>query len=764
MTESQPELVDDVASLVALARAGNRRALDELVTIHLPLIYNIVGRALNGHADVDDLVQDTMLRVVRGLPELRDPQRFRSWAVAIAYRRLQQYQRERGRRPSGPYLLAGSRTAEPAQPADAWDVADPAADFADRTVCELVLSGQRREVAEAARWLDPGDRRLLSLWWQEAAGHLTRAELAAALDIPPAHAAVRLQRMKTRLDDARGVVRALAQTPRCPDLTGTLQSCDGTAVPLWRKRLVRHIRTCGRCGAHRQGLVAPEKLLLGLALVPVPAWLAGSGHLLTGHALTAVASAGTGAAAGTAAATGTATAGAGHVVAGRHGLGQLVDLARRATTRQLAVAATVGAVAMGGFTFARLDTPAPPAATPTPSTAGAASVPPSVTASAATADPAPTLVPGSTPSATVPVPGGVVTADLYVAPTGSDSADGSLTHPFATLAKAVSVVKPGQTVALRGGVYTPTGTITISTSGTAAQRILLSGYRDERPVIDGSRLPTDDWTVVVNASYWTVQGLEIRDSPGPAITCFSCRSDVFRRIALHDNRSGLIMRGDGTVGNSVLDSDFFDNHNLGGTNGTGLALVFGSGAGNLVRGCRTFRNAQEGIDLGQFTSPVTLEHNWSFGNDGKRWGATGRAVSGNGFTLGGGTMRTPVPHVLRDNAAWDNSGRGFNDERNPGALAFTGNTAFRNGSVGFFLPDAAAVLRGNVAVGNGRDIVRGSRAVSAGNTWDGGGRVTASLFVSADPATASGPRSPDGTLPRTRFLVTRTGQGSTMAE
>ncbi|WP_425556378.1 RNA polymerase sigma factor, partial [Kitasatospora nipponensis] len=47
----------DHAELVVAAQAGDDRAREELIAAYLPLLYNIVGRALGGHADVDDVVQ-----------------------------------------------------------------------------------------------------------------------------------------------------------------------------------------------------------------------------------------------------------------------------------------------------------------------------------------------------------------------------------------------------------------------------------------------------------------------------------------------------------------------------------------------------------------------------------------------------------------------------------------------------------------------------------------------------------------------------------
>nr|WP_203732141.1 sigma-70 family RNA polymerase sigma factor [Streptomyces sp. SID12501] len=225
--------------------------MDDLVAGWLPLVYNIVGRALNGHADVDDVVQETMLRAVDNLGSLRDPDSFRSWLVAIAMRQI----RDRARR----------RTTDALRD----ETADRAADFAELTVLRLQLEGQRREVAEAVRWLDDEDRQLLSLWWLEVAGELTRRELAAAVGISRQHAAVRVQRMKERLEASRGIVRALDDA--CPGLRELTARWDGDPDSVWRKRLARHIRGCAYCASPGEAVVVPaERLLVGIALVPLP--------------------------------------------------------------------------------------------------------------------------------------------------------------------------------------------------------------------------------------------------------------------------------------------------------------------------------------------------------------------------------------------------------------------------------------------------------------------------------------------------------------
>ena len=246
----------DLATVVA-AQRGDRDARDALAAGYLPLVYNIVGRAMNGHPDVDDVVQETMLRAVRGIGDLRDPAAFRSWLVAIAIRQVRSSYRD--------------RLAQP--PAAELDAEVP--DFVDQTIERLGLSGQRLLAAEATRWLDEDDRPVLALWWQEAAGEITRAELAAGIGVTYAHAGVRVARMKERLAASRMIVHALERFPRCTNLAVVTAGWDGEPSPLWRKRLARHVKDCALCGTGAERMIPAERLLAGLPLLAVPAGVAG---------------------------------------------------------------------------------------------------------------------------------------------------------------------------------------------------------------------------------------------------------------------------------------------------------------------------------------------------------------------------------------------------------------------------------------------------------------------------------------------------------
>lgn len=255
-------LVD--TGLAEAALSGDADALDALVAECLPLVYSIVRRSLRASSDVDDVVQDVMLNVVRSLGSLRDPERLRAWLAAVTVNQIRVYLRS-GRAES----LAVADRFEP------FDQPDPGSEFVGHSLLQLDLSDQRRETARAANWLDPEHRDLLGLWWLEASGHLTRGELAAALGLDPHLTTVRVARMKEQLDSSRQILRAL--DAGCTDLMELAADWRGETSSVWRKRFFRHVRACHRCVTATDGRIAPERLLAGLPLLPLPLAYLGSG-------------------------------------------------------------------------------------------------------------------------------------------------------------------------------------------------------------------------------------------------------------------------------------------------------------------------------------------------------------------------------------------------------------------------------------------------------------------------------------------------------
>lgn len=236
--------------VVTAAQAGDEAARELLLTESMGLVLNLVARAADRDLDVDDVVQETMLRVVTELPKLRRADRFTPWVVSIALSRLAEARRQAAR-----YREHTTRSpAYESLPAEATTGLD---------------DDLRHELLRASRWLDPAYRELLSLWWLEVIGRLSRAELAAGLGQSPATVAVRVQRLRAQLETARAVVRALDDP--CPVLADVVRPWDGTAEPVWRKRIARHLRTCDRCGS--PGHVPAERLLALLPLLAVPAGL-----------------------------------------------------------------------------------------------------------------------------------------------------------------------------------------------------------------------------------------------------------------------------------------------------------------------------------------------------------------------------------------------------------------------------------------------------------------------------------------------------------
>lgn len=230
-------------------------AIVVLILDHLPLVYNVVGRALNRHPDIDGVVQKIMTGAVSAAHHSSNVAVFRSrllaacvWQVRNVHRTAVTATRPGASRPDGV----------------------PEADFAQLTIERLGLTAEQCEIAEAARWLAEDDRLLLALWWQEATGTLHRAELADALRLSGADLDQDVARLVQEVEASRVIARALRRAPVCGRLVAAADGWDGAPGPAWRDRLAAHVLNCPACAPRRGEMSSAEWLLGGLPLVPPP--------------------------------------------------------------------------------------------------------------------------------------------------------------------------------------------------------------------------------------------------------------------------------------------------------------------------------------------------------------------------------------------------------------------------------------------------------------------------------------------------------------
>ncbi|MFE2418048.1 pectate lyase [Streptomyces hokutonensis] len=353
-------------------------------------------------------------------------------------------------------------------------------------------------------------------------------------------------------------------------------------------------------------------------------------------------------------------------------------------------------------------------------------------------------------------------AGLAVLPTQAQAAT-VVVDTTAELTSAISTATAGTVIQVRGGTYYPTATLQSTTNGTSSSPVTLTAYGSETVKIDGSSLPSGSWIFKLTADYWNVSNITFQNSPDSAVVCQSCTGTNWNNVkTINGGDSGFTLTGDGTVNNTVKNLDSYGNYDAAthGQNADGVAIKFGSGTGNLVTGARLYNNSDDGIDLWSFSSPVTIEHSWSFGNGVNRWGDSAFEGNGNGYKLGGNGVT--VAHVVNNSAAWGNAGNGFTENSNTGSIVINRTTAYANSKWGYYFATSSAKLGKNLAVSNGGgSVTKGSAVTSAGNNWDSG--VSTPSFVSTDASTTYNARSSSGTLPATTFLTTgSTTIGATM--
>lgn len=159
--------------LAIRCQLGERSAFDELIERYADRLRGFVRRVACSDSEADDLVQDTWLRILRGLPGLREPARLRAWVFGIAHRVMIDRLR--------------LRYAEPAHAP-----IESLADEADLQAEHL----KRDQVERGLAALAPAEREAVVLFYLE---QLPLAEMAEVMAVPVGTVKSRLHRARARL-------------------------------------------------------------------------------------------------------------------------------------------------------------------------------------------------------------------------------------------------------------------------------------------------------------------------------------------------------------------------------------------------------------------------------------------------------------------------------------------------------------------------------------------------------------------------------------
>ena len=246
------------AELALAAADGDRRAFGEIYDRYADRLHDFCIGLLRDRDSAADCVQDAFCIASTTLSGLREPDKLRPWLYAIvrneAHKRLRQLRRER---PSDEMPDVVSHDAGPDTLAHRMELANL--------------------ISEAAGGLSDRDQAVLELAYRQG---LDGPELAMALGVTQTNANTMVGRLRETIERSLGallVARRVQSDPgTCPELAAVLHGWDGKFNILMRKRIARHIESCGACEDLRSRSVSPAALLGAPVFIPAPAWLKNS--------------------------------------------------------------------------------------------------------------------------------------------------------------------------------------------------------------------------------------------------------------------------------------------------------------------------------------------------------------------------------------------------------------------------------------------------------------------------------------------------------
>jgi hypothetical protein len=389
---------------------------------------------------------------------------------------------------------------------------------------------------------------------------------------------------------------------------------------------------------------------------------------------------------------------------------------------------------------------------------------------------------------------------IYVAPDGDDTNNGTIENPYWSIQKAQSVASAGDTVYIRGGSYVITESDIskierdlfacvsfLDKSGTEDNLIKYWAYPGERPVFDFTAVKPANRRVVgiyITGKYIHIKGIEMTGIQVTITThtesyCIYSKGsyNIFENISMHDNVGTGLRHFDGGY-NLFLNCDAYNNHDnvsqdKKGSNSDGFGCHPNSnGKGNVFRGCRAWFNSDDGFDCIRADASIVFDSCWAFYSGySQSFGSLG---DGNGFKIGGfaydeaSKIPSPVPsHTIRFGVAVRNKANGFYSNHHLNGNVWLNNSGYKN-SYNFNMVNRESPESDNINV-DGYDHVLKNNLGYKGRSGETA-YLNASLntlvtnsfemnmvlsdddFVSLDESELMAPRKEDGSLPDINFM------------
>lgn len=169
----------ETEALVIAAQAGSSAALERLLREWRPRLVRSAAAMVRNDDAVQDVVQETLIKLSRNLGDLANPAAFASWAYTILRRKGIEFFRRRARYERDGISYDESLAVSEALAQESFDI-------------------RRSEVDECIDLMRGEDRNLLRLhYW----GGMELADIASHLEIAPGAAKTRLFRARGRLGD-----------------------------------------------------------------------------------------------------------------------------------------------------------------------------------------------------------------------------------------------------------------------------------------------------------------------------------------------------------------------------------------------------------------------------------------------------------------------------------------------------------------------------------------------------------------------------------